>query len=138
MPMIRFVFFALLVLVLLQGLYTFALDLLDLYSGPSLSGPQETLPTLHVLGAWLLEALGLTALFLILRGRTASPYLDGLLASWGAWIFRGPLLVLTVVAVTGRISHPWWSMALSWLAFYTLAGLILALLAGRVGLKAEA
>ena len=135
--MLRFVAFAVPLLVLTLGVATFVLELLGLEVGAVLTGPRRVLPPLFQLGIWLLEATGLTALFLILRGRTASAFLDGLLTGWVAWIFRGPLLVLTVVAVTRRSADPWWSMAVSWLALYTLAGVVLALLARRTGLEPE-
>lgn len=135
--MLRFVGFALPLLVLTLGFATFALDTLGFEVGAGLLGPRRVLPPLFQLGIWLLEATGLTALFLILQGRTSSSFLDGLLTGWIAWIFRGPLLVLTVVAVTRRSQDPWWSMALSWLALYTLCGVVLALLARRTRLEPE-
>lgn len=136
-PLIRFVLFALPVLVLTLGLFTFALDAVGFEVGAELLGPRRVLPPLFQLGTWLLEAAGMTALFLVLQGRTSSGVLDGLLTGWIAWIFRGPLLVLTVVAVTRRPPGPWWSMALSWLALYTLCGVVLALLARRTRLEPE-
>jgi len=133
----RFVAFALPALVLVLGVTTFALETLGVEVGAELWKPQQVLPPLFQLGIWLLEATGLTALFLILQGRTASSWLDGLLTAWTAWIFRGPLLVLTVVPITRQSSDSWWSMALSWLALYTLCGVVLALLAKRARLDPE-
>ncbi len=52
-----------------------------------------------------------------------------------AWIFRGPVLVLTVAETLGRGPDPWWSLSLRWLALYSLAGLLLALLARRLGVQ---
>lgn len=139
--MLRFVGFAVPSLVLTLGVATFALEVafktLGIEVGVEMLGPHRVLPPLFQLGIWLLEATGLTALFLILQGRTASSFLDGLLSGWIAWIFRGPLLVLTVVAVTRRSADLWWSMALSWLALYTLCGMVLALLARRTRLEPE-
>lgn len=124
-------------MVLTLGLFTFALEALGLQSAPALRAAGQALPPHFVLGTWLLEAVGLSALFLILEGRTASRTLDGLLTGWIAWVFRGPLLVLTVVAVTHQSPDLWWSLALRWLAVYTLCGLLLALLAHRLGLDPE-
>ena len=135
--MIRFLGFSLPALVLTLGVFTFALETLGFEVGADLLGPGRVVPPLFQLGAWLLEAVGLTALFLILQGRTSSSFLDGLLAGWIAWIFRGPLLVLTVVAVTPRSPEPWWSMALSWLVLYTLCGMVLAFLARQTRLDPE-
>lgn len=136
-PLARYLFFALPLLVLTLALFSFALEALGLQAGPGMLGAGQALPPQFVLGTWLLEALGLAALFLILQGRTQTMYLDGLLAGWIAWVFRGPLLVLTVVAVTGQPPSPWWALALRWLAAYTLCGLLLALLAQRLGLDPE-
>jgi hypothetical protein len=135
--LLRFVAFALPLLVLTLGVTTFALETVGFPVGGELLGPGRALPHLFQLGTWLLEAAGLTALFLILQGRTSSSFLDGLLCGWIAWIFRGPLLVLTVVAVTRRSPDPWWSMALSWLMLYTLCGVVLALLARGTRLQPE-
>lgn len=135
--MLRFIAFALPVVVLVLGLSTFALETLGFEVGAELRGPNRVLPPLFQLGIWLLEATGLTALFLILQGRTSSSWLDGLLAAWTAWIFRGPLLVLTVVPLIRRAPEPWWSMALSWLMLYTVSGIVLALLARQTHLDPE-
>lgn len=136
--MARFVLFALPLLVLTQGLFTFALEVLGMPAAPGLLGARQALPPLYVLGAWLLEAAGLTALFLLVQGRTAAGFLDGLLTGWIAWIFRGPLLVLTVAAATSQPPEVWWAQALRWLAAYTLCGLLLATLARRLRLDAQA
>lgn len=125
-------------MILTLGLFTFAAEVLGLQAGPGLLGTAAGLPMPLVLGTWLLEAVGLTALFLILHGRTGSRFLDGLLVAWSAWLFRGPLLVITAVGVTRGPAEPWWSMALVQLAAYTLCGVVLAVLAGRTGLSPQA
>lgn len=135
--MTRFVALALPLLVLTLGLFAFALEALGLQASPGTFAAGRELPPLYVLGTWALEAMGLTALFLLIQGRTAAGLLDGLLAGWIAWIFRGPLLVLTVAASTRLPTEPWWALALRWLAAYTLCGLLLAALARRLRLTAE-
>src|SRR5690606_24443199 len=60
-----------------------------------------------VLGFWLLQILALIALYLIVQGRSGSWWLDGLMAAWIAWIFRGPVLVLTLEALTRLPRDPW-------------------------------
>lgn len=93
------------------------------------------LPGKTVVSLWLLEALALATLFLLLQGRMATWWGDGLLTGWIAWVFRGPLLVLTAVGA-GRLDPlPWWAMAQRWLLLYSLCGLALAMLAR--GLKVE-
>jgi hypothetical protein len=135
-PLTRYLLFAVPLLVLTLGLFTFALEALGLQTAPALRAA-DALPPLFVLGTWLLEAVGLTALFLILEGRTSSRWLEGLLTGWIAWVFRGPLLVLTVAPMTRQPPDLWWALALRWLAVYTLCGLLLALLAHRLGLDPE-
>lgn len=135
-PLTRYLLFAVPLLVLTLGLFTFALEALGLQTAPALRAT-DALPPLFVLGTWLLEAVGLTALFLILEGRTSSRWLEGLLTGWISWVFRGPLLVLTVVPLTRQPPDLWWALALRWLAVYTLCGLLLALLAHRLGLDPE-
>ena len=87
-------------------------------------------PPLLMAGTWILEAFGLIALFLLIEGRTGSRWLDGLLAGWIAWIFRGPLLVVTLVVATGWPQGPWFRLALGWWVLYSICGLTLAQLAG--------
>jgi hypothetical protein len=88
-----------------------------------------------VLGGWLVEALGLTALFLLIQGRSGRWWLDGLLTGWIAWIFRGPLLLLSLAALTSLPREPWWSLSLRWWLVYPLGGLLLAILARGLGVE---
>jgi hypothetical protein len=128
-----------------------ALGIAPMLPGPARSGAGSAaaalggvLPAWAVAGAWCLEALGLTALFLLIHGRGAGAgagsgagtgWWNGLLAGWIAWVFRGPLLVISVAEV-GLSPGPWWSAALSWLALYTVCGLLLGALAQGAGLRA--
>ncbi len=128
-PLFRFLPLALLASVLVLGLGTLAIDWMD---GGSF-GPK--LESKFVLGGWALEALALTALFLLVQGRGGTWWLDGLLTAWMAWIFRGPVLVLTVAEVSGRGPGPWWGLSLRWLGLYSLCGLLLAVLARRLGVR---
>lgn len=87
------------------------------------------------LGEWLLEALGLTALFLLVQGRGGAWWLDGLVAGSIAWIFRGPALVLTLSRVTRLPPEPWIGLTEAWLVTYLVAGLSLALVARQLGVR---
>jgi len=93
------------------------------------------LPASLVLGSWVLECVGLTALFLLIQKgggeglSLRSNLLDGLLAGWIAWVFRGPLLVLTLVGAAGVPRDPWWHITVVWLVLYTACGLLLGMLA---------
>lgn len=93
------------------------------------------LPAKVRVGTWTLEALALTALFLLIHGDVdrpkdpeASPVATGVLAVWIAWVFRGALLVLALAAA-GHTTSIWWRRALSWWAIYTVCGVVLGLLA---------
>lgn len=139
-PVPRFVFFSITLLLLTIALFSFALDVAglepqatDLAFGPT----SQHLPGHLLLATWLLEAIGLTALFLLIQGRGSNRLLDGLAAGWIAWVFRGPLLVLTVVSAANLPRQPWWRMTSRWLLLYTVCGLVLALLSRRLDLRRE-
>lgn len=128
-PVLRFLFLAVLASTLILGLGSLTADWVDGGSfGPKLDGK-------FVLGGWALEAVALCALFLLVQGRGGSWWLDGLVTAWMAWIFRGPLLVLTVAEVLSRSSERWWNLSLRWLVLYSLCGLMMALLARRLGVR---
>ncbi len=136
----RFLAFALPLLLILMGLFTFVQEELGLeVDTASLArfgvARDGALPGGLVLGVWVLEALALIALFLLIQGRSGVWPLDGLLAGWIAWIFRGPLLVLTVGTLTRLPRDPWWPLALRWFALYSICGLLVAGVARRVGLE---
>ncbi len=99
----------------------------------SLSAAVE-LPGWVVLATWFLEAVALTALFLMIQGR-GGRWTTGLLTGWIAWVFRGPLLVVTVAGLAGLPPGPWWTLALSWWVLYTLCGLVLGGVASAAGLQ---
>jgi hypothetical protein len=134
--LLRFITYALPALLLLLALFGFAVELLDvephqgsvvrlaLFDTPLVPAPV-------VLGAWLMEASGLLALFLLARGRCGAWWLDGLVTGWLAWVFRGPLLVITIVVATRQPQHPWWTLAFGWWVLYSICGLFLAHLARR-------
>lgn len=88
-----------------------------------LSGPLQ-------LSAWALEGLALTALFLLLRGRSTRRWLEGLSAGLAAWIFRGPVALLALASVAELPRAPFWESARLALVLYPAVGLALALLAG--------
>jgi len=130
---IRFLFFALLVLLLIQAGFAVANDAFGFAPesralAGRVHGPARV-PAAVQLAAWLLEATALLALFLLVQGRSGAWWLDGLATGWIAWVFRGPLLVFAVVAYGGLPRQPWWTLAFHWLAVYTLAGFAIALLA---------
>lgn len=136
---LRFPLFAFLSLLLLMAAFNLGVELMG--GSPEL-GPLvgwhdggEGLPGAWVLASWALEALALTALFTLIakpgQGRVGciGGLLEGLLTAWIAWVFRGPLLVLAAVGYGDQPGAPWWRLSLRWFALYTLAGLVLALVA---------
>jgi hypothetical protein len=92
-----------------------------------------SLPVWVIVGTWVLEALGLSALFLLIQGGGGNRLLNGLLTGWIAWVFRGPLLVVAVVTLGGLPPGPWWALALSWWFLYTLCGLLLGVIGAASG-----
>lgn len=97
-------------------------------SGSGRSG----LPPAWILGTWVLEVLGLSALYLLVTGPGVPRFSTGLLAAWIAWLFRGPLLVITAVGFGRLPPEPWWRLTLRWFLLYTLAGLVLGFLGSRL------
>jgi len=127
-PLRRFLLLSLPLLILAMALFHFALDALG--KAPNITAISaagaRVLPPWVPLVTWILESLGLSALFLLIYGRNSMRWLSGLLTGWIAWVFRGPLLVVSVVGIAGLPPAPWWSMAFSWWILYTLCGLLLA------------
>lgn len=128
--MLRFLSIGLPLLIVLLAVFGVVIGALDLEprSGAVIrlalfDQPQVAPPV--VLGAWLMEACGLMAVFLLAQGRCGSWWLDGLVAGWVGWVFRGPLLVLTVVVATRQPQDPWWRLALAWWLLYSICGLAL-------------
>lgn len=135
----RFVFFSLPLLILAMGLFHFALEALGKAPDPfalSPSGGRE-LPHWVALATWALESLGLASLFLLIHARNGLRWVSGLLTGWIAWVFRGPLLVVTVVGLAGLPPEPWWSMAFEWWILYSACGLLLGAAAAAAGLGSE-
>ncbi|HYO14030.1 MAG TPA: hypothetical protein VE685_12615 [Thermoanaerobaculia bacterium] len=122
----RFLFFAVPLLLLAMALFHFAQEMLG--SAPDLAALSPSgaprLPAWVTLGTWILESVGLAALFLLVH-RGGGRWASGLLTGWIAWVFRGPLLVVAVVGLGGLPPGPWWSLAFSWWILYTLCGLLL-------------
>lgn len=92
----------------------------------------EGQPPRVTFGGWLLQAAGLVGLYLLIRGRTGSWWLDGLAVGWTAWLFRGPLVVVTLAGVAGQSQQAWWRLTIAWWWLYCLCGLLLAALARRM------
>jgi hypothetical protein len=97
--------------------------------------PVRELPVLVQVGTWVLEALALSALYLLVQTSGGGRLLNGLLTGWIAWVFRGPLLVVSVVTIAGQSPGPWWSMAFAWFVLYTTCGLLLGVVAVAANLK---
>jgi hypothetical protein len=132
----RFLLFALPLLVLTMALFHFAEEVLGMAPDSARLSPLGTvrLPGWVTLATWGLESVGLAALFLMIQGR-GGRWLAGLLAGWIAWVFRGPLLVVTVASLAGLPPDPWWTLVLSWWVLYTLCGLVLGGVASAAGLQ---
>ena len=130
--MFRYLLYAVPLIVLLLALFSLTLGLLDAGPAGALTVlDPERVPLRLVLGTWLLEAFGLVALYLLIEGRSGRWWLDGLMAGWVAWIFRGPLLVVTVAVAAGKPQAPWFRLTLGWWVLYSLCGFTLAILARR-------
>lgn len=136
-PVLRFLLLSFTLLVLTMGTFAVSLDALDLLprgSGVDFGHGRGQLAAPTVVATWALEAVALTALFLLVQGRAGTWWLDGLATGWLAWVFRGPLLVMAVVGAAGLAPRPWWQMTLRWWILYSLCGLLVAGLARRVRL----
>lgn len=122
--MFRFLFLALpLVLALVAG-------------GHFLAGllgwaPPRGLPARTLFGGWLLEAVGLTAMFLLIQARGLNRFVAGIGAAWTAWLFRGPVLVVTVAGASRVPVESWWRLVLVWFVVYTVCGIALGALAAE-------
>lgn len=140
--MLRFTAYALPLLVLLLAVFGFAVEVLDLEPAGGATIrlailEQSRVPAAFVLLAWLMEACGLMALFLVCQGRAGIWWLDGLLSGWLAWVFRGPLLVLTVTVAAQQSQDSWWKIVFGWWILYSVCGVALAALARSLGEAAE-
>jgi hypothetical protein len=132
----RFLIFSIPLLILAMALFQFALEALGRAPDPSALAPSggHDLPGWVALATWALEALSLSVLFLLIYGRSGQRMLSGLLTGWIAWVFRGPLLVVTAVGLAGLPAAPWWGMTFGWWILYTLCGLLLGGAAAAAGL----
>lgn len=140
--LIRYLLSAFLLLVLLMGAFGAAVELAgrepDTRSLARLGLRRAEEPPLRWrAGAWAVESAGLLALFLLVQGRSGAWWLDGLVAGWIAWIFRGPVQVLTIATWSRLPPEPWWPLARQQLVLYTLCGLAMAILARRRGRRRE-
>jgi len=132
--LIRFLALALPAAVLVLALVAFLGA--ELGAGPDLAplaqrgvGRPQGLPRPAAALALVFEATALLALFLLIEGRTGSGVLDGVVAGLAAWLFRGPLLVLTVAELTRLPTAPFWQTARLDLAALPLAGAAIGALA---------
>ena len=136
----RFVLLVVPLLLVLLGAFAFGVDMLGLEPDTGVLAARGLLrsgaiPWTWAAGGWLLEATGLTALFLLVQGRGGSPVLDGLVTGAIAWIFRGPVLIVNLALVTRLPREPWWTAAMEQLALYLLCGLLLASVAVISGVR---
>jgi hypothetical protein len=120
----RFLVLALPLVLLALGAFHFAAEALDL-AVPELPAP-------YLLGLWVLEAIGLVALFLLVRERGLGRWAAGLAASSTAWIFRGPVLALTAAGASRLPAGSWSTLVLAWLGLYSVCGLLMAAVAGHL------
>jgi hypothetical protein len=114
------------------------------YGGELLGLPVPRLPGPFLLGLWVLEAIGLVALFLLVRERLLDRWIAGAASAWTAWIFRGPVLALSSAGGSvGPIgegaagSGSWGPLVLAWLGLYTVCGLLMASVAGSLDTTSE-
>jgi hypothetical protein len=132
--LVRFLALALPVAVLVLALVSFTGAALGV--GPDL-GPlaqrgvarPHGLPQPAAALALVFEATALLAFYLLVEGRTGSGVVDGLVAGLAAWLFRGPLLVLTVAHLTRLPTAPFWQVARLELIALPLAGAAIGALA---------
>jgi hypothetical protein len=134
-PLKRFLVLALPTLVLVMALFRSGVEALGRTPAIESAAPQLPRMWLVIVGTWMLEALALTALYLLVQASGGSRLLNGLLTGWIAWVFRGPLLVVAVVTLAGQPAGPWWSMTFSWWVLYSVCGLLLGVVAAAAGLQ---
>jgi ABC-type multidrug transport system permease subunit len=121
-----------------MGLFQLGLEMSRLQVDPAALAPGGgvDLPGWIRLATWALEALALSTLFVLVHGRGWGGA-SGLLTGWIAWVFRGPLLVVTVAGHAGLPPAPWWSLAFRWWVLYSLCGLLLGVIASLTHLGRE-
>lgn len=125
----RFLFFSLPLLLLTMAVFQFALEAFHQTITPA--GALVGQPGWVVLGTWFLESLGLCCLYLLIHGAGGGGrFWNGLVTGWIAWVFRGPLLVISVVTLGGLPPTPWWALTFRWWLLYTGCGLLLGAVAG--------
>lgn len=106
------------------------------YGGEILGLPVPLLPGPFLLGLWVLEAIGLVALFLLVRERLLDRWVAGVASAWTAWIFRGPVLALSSAGGAPG-GGSWGAIVLAWLGLYTVCGLLMASVAGSLSTTPE-
>lgn len=141
LPTARFLALALPTAMLVLALAGFAAETLGL--GPDLAplaargiGRPGGLPTGVRALALAFEATALVALYLLVRGRGAARLFDGVTAGLAAWLFRGPILVLSIAQLTRLPTDPFWQAARIELVALPVAGLAVAALARATRLDA--
>jgi hypothetical protein len=134
--MLRFLALALPTAVLVLALVTFGAAAAGY--GPDL-GPLAARGAAHPPGldlrlealTFAFEATALVALFLLVARSGGRPLLDGLAAGLAAWLFQGPIVVLTIAHLTRLPAEPFWQQARVWLVALPLAGLAVGWVARR-------
>jgi len=92
--------------------------------------PAGPAPALAI-AALVFQALALVAAVALLAGRSSHLWLDGLAAGLVAWLFRGPLLVLTIEAWTRLPERTFRQIARNDLLTYPLVAVAIALAVRR-------
>jgi hypothetical protein len=134
-PLRRFLVLALPAIVLAMALFRFAVEASGRAPALLSAAPELRQHPVLVILTWLLEAVALSALYLLVHASGGSRLLNGVLTGWIAWVFRGPLLVIAVVTLAGQPAAPWWGLTFSWWVLYTICGLLLGVVAAASGLR---
>jgi len=134
-PMFRSLLLAFLVLLLAFGVATFVIEKAGYAPSTAplawVGVSAGHLPGALQVGAWALDTLALLLLVLLFRGRGGGWFGEGVAAGLLAWIFRGPLTLLSVVALAHLPGEPWSQQARVGLVVYPLLGLLAARLLPR-------
>lgn len=128
-PLIRFLLLAIPLLVMIMAPFGLILEMMGVDAPGGFGWHPRALGARIAFGSWILESVALTALFLLAKGRAPAWWLDGLLAGWLAWLFRGPVVLVGIAMVAGAGGLPWRHLAIGWWILYTICGLTLAILA---------
>ncbi len=128
-PLNRFLLLCIPLLVMIMALFGLVQELAGVEAPFESGWHPKALGARVAIASWILESTALTALFLLARGRAPTWWLDGFLAGWLAWLFRGPVVILAIASMSEAHSVSWGHLVLNWWLLYSICGLTLALLA---------